>query len=228
MHKVVTAFAGMLACAGVAFADGYKDQTRSDGYFDADGYWRQMSPGGLSAYIGGHAGVSIANTEVGVSGQPVSLDGIGSRGAIGGVHAGLDYTLPDRVFFGVYGFYDWQSTESNLTFFGFSASVGLRDSYGFGGRLGYDWGKAKAYGLVGWRHTNLEWSTSVGSPPGFPSGLTGIDFGAGIAIPFAHGLELGIEGIWSKFNSESIGIVTIDPQQLAVMGRLSVRFDCSC
>ena len=35
------------------------------------------------------------------------------QGVIGGVHAGLDYTLPARVFFGVYGFYDWQSTESS-------------------------------------------------------------------------------------------------------------------
>ena len=87
---------------------------------------------------------------------PVSLDGIGSHGAIGGVHAGLDYTLPAGVFFGLYGFYDWQSTELSLTLFEFSGSVGLRDSYGFGGRLGYDWGKAKAYGLVGWRHTDLE------------------------------------------------------------------------
>jgi hypothetical protein len=26
------------------------------------------------------------------------------------------------------------------TIIGFSRSVGLRDSYGFGGRLGYDWG----------------------------------------------------------------------------------------
>ena len=225
MHKIVIAFAGMLACAGAAFADGYKDQTRSDGYFDADGSWRQFSPGGLSAYVGGHGGVSIANTDVGLLGV-ASLDGIGSHGAIGGVHAGLDYTL-HSIFFGLYGLYDWQSTESNVSVLGFSASVGLRDSYGFGGRLGYDWGKAKAYGLVGWRHTNLEWSTSVGPPAGFPSGLTGIDLGAGIAIPFASCLELGIEGVWTKFNSESIGLgtVTIDPQQLAVMGRQSIRFD---
>lgn len=82
MHKMVTALAGMLVCAGVAFADdGYK--TRSDGYFDSDGYWRQMTPHGLSVYFGGHGGVSIANTEIGLFGVG-SLDGIGSHGAIGG------------------------------------------------------------------------------------------------------------------------------------------------
>ena len=214
MYKVVTAFAGMLLCAGGAFA--------------GDGYTRQTSSGGLSAYVGGHAGVSIANTDVGVSGEPVSLDGIGSHGAIGGVHAGLDYTLPAGVFFGLYGFYDWQSTNSSLTLFGFSGSVGLRDSYGFGGRLGYDWGKAKAYGLVGWRHTDLEWSTSLGPVTGVPTSLKGIDLGAGMAIPLGQGFELGLEGVWTKFDGESIdtglGVVTLDTTQLSVMGRLSLRF----
>ena len=48
-----------------------------------------------------------------------------------------------------------------------------------------------------------------------------------MAILLPPCLELGIEGVWTKFNSESIGLgtVTIDPQQLAVMGRLSIRFD---
>jgi hypothetical protein len=38
-----------------------------------------------------------------------------------------------------------------------------------------------------------------------PSSKTGIDIGAGMAIPLAQGLELGIEGVWTKFNSKSIG-----------------------
>ena len=50
-----------------------------------------------------------------------------------------------------------------------------------------------------------------------------------MAIPLAQGLELGIEGVWTKFNSESIksglGTIKLDPDQLSVMGRLSVRFD---
>ena len=219
MYKVVTAFAGMLVCAGGAFA--------------GDGYTRQTSSGGLSAYVGAHAGVTIANTEIGTDafGPAASLDGIGSHGAIGGAHAGLDYTLPFRVFVGLYGFYDWQSTELSLSFNGFSASVDLGGSYGFGGRLGYDWGKAKAYGLVGWRHTDLSWGATGADPgafAGFPSSLNGIDIGAGMALPLAQGLELGIEGVWTKFNNESIGsgpdAVTLDPQQLSVMGRLSLRF----
>ena len=217
MYRVVTAFAGMLACAGGAFA--------------GDSYTRQSSSGGLSAYVGGHVGVSIANTEVGISGGG-SVDGVGSHGVIGGVHAGLDYTLPARVFFGVYGFYDWQSTQSSLSINGvFSGKVDFDGSYGVGGRLGYDFGKAKAYGLVGWRHTDLEWSCSCGSLAGLglPSSLSGIDIGAGMAIPLTQGLELGIEGVWTKFNSESIesglGTIKIEPDQLSVMGRLSVRFD---
>lgn len=213
MHKVVTVFAGMLVCASAACA--------------GDGYTRQPSSGGLSAYVGGHAGISIANTEVGISGAPVSLDGIGSHGAIGGVHAGLDYTLPAGIFFGVYGFYDWQSTETSVKLGGFEASVGLGDSYGIGGRLGYDWGKAKAYGLVGWRHADLEWSAPV-PITGVPTSLTGIDLGAGMAIPLGQGFELGLEGVWTKFDGESIGsgpgAITLDTTQLSVMGRLSLRF----
>ena len=229
MFKVVAAFAGMLVCAGAAFADdAYK--TRSDGYFDSDRYWRQMAPHGLSVYFGGHGGVSVTNTEVGLSGVG-SLDGIGSHGAIGGLHAGLDYILIEKVFFGAYGLYDWQSAKSSLSIpAGFNIlSVDLPDSYGFGGRLGYDWGRAKAYGLVGWRHTDLEWSSSLFSVMGLPTSLTGVDFGAGMAILLPPCLELGIEGLWTKYNTKTfdtfLGTFTIDPQQVVVMGRLSFRFD---
>ena len=84
----------------------------------------------------------------------------------------LGSTLPARDFVGFCGFYDWQSTKSSLRFGGFSASVDLDGSYGFGGRLGYDWGKA---------NLRARW----------------------LAPPDA---------------------VTLDPQQLSVMGRLSLRF----
>jgi hypothetical protein len=222
---MVTALAGMLVCAGVAFADdGYKKG--SDGYFDSDGYWRQMPAHGLSLYFGGHAGVTIANTEVGLVGVG-SFNGIGSHGGIGGVHTGLDYILIEKIFFGAYGLYDWQSTKSSVSGSTITlASANLSDSYGFGGRLGYDWGRAKAYGLVGWRHTDLEWSLPAWSIKG-SSGLTGVDFGAGIAILLPPCLELGIEGVWTKYDSKSFdaGLITLDPQQVAVMGRLSIRFD---
>jgi len=226
MFKVVAAFAGMLVCAGAAFADdAYK--TRSDGYFDSDRYWRQMAPHGLSVYFGGHGGVSIANTEVVLSGVG-SLDGIGSHGAIGGLHAGLDYILIEKVFFGAYGLYDWQSAKSSLSSPTVNVlSVNFPNSYGFGGRLGYDWGRTKAYGLVGWRHTDLEWSSSFGAVTGVPTSLTGVDFGAGMAILLPPCLELGIEGVWTKYDSKSFdaGLIMLDSQQLAVMGRLSIRFD---
>ena len=186
-----------------------------------------MTPHGLSVYFGGHGGVSIANTEAAVSGAG-SLDGIGSHGAIGGLHAGLDYILMEKVFFGAYGLYDWQSIKSSLSSPTLNVlSVNFPDSYGFGGRLGYDWGRAKAYGLVGWRHTDLEWSSSSLSVKGLPTSPTGVDFGAGMAILLPPCLELGIEGVWTKYDSKSLdaGTFTIDPQQLAVMGRLSIRFD---
>ena len=171
----------------------------------------------------------IANTEVGLSGVG-SLDGIGSHGAIGGLHAGLDYILIEKVFFGAYGLYDWQSIKSSLSSPTLNVlSVNFPDSYGFGGRLGYDWGRAKAYGLVGWRHTDLEWSSSSWSVTGLPTSLTGVDFGAGIAILLPPCFELGIEGVWTKYNTKTfetvLGTFTIDPQQVAVMGRLSIRFD---
>jgi hypothetical protein len=48
-----------------------------------------------------------------------------------------------------------------------------------------------------------------------------------MAILLPPCLELGIEGVWTKYDSKSLdaGTFTIDPQQLAVMGRLSIRFD---
>jgi opacity protein-like surface antigen len=179
---------------------------------------------GLSAYVGAHAGVTIANTEVGFSGA--SLDGVGSHGVIGGVHAGADYTLPSRIFFGAYAFYDWQSTETSLKAGPINASVALGDSYGVGGRLGYDWGWAKTYALAGWRHTELSWDLPI-TPGGLPNGLTGLDLGAGISTPIAANIDLGLEGVWTRYNSETIGGpggITLDPHQLSVMAKLNFRF----
>jgi hypothetical protein len=69
----------------------------------------------------------------------------------------------------------------------------------------------------------------LGPVTGVPTSLTGVDFGAGIAILLPPCLELGIEGVWTKYDSKTfdtfLGTFTIDPQQLAVMGRLSIRFD---
>ena len=202
---------------------------------------------GITVYGGLHGGLSMANTELSsVPSSPgVVLDGIGSHGWIGGVHAGFDYTTASKVFFGGFGGYSWQNTESTLTLNGMTTSnqfsFGLGDSYYFGGRVGYDWGKYKVYGLAAWRHTDVEWGVPSGvtipAALGLPSSMNGIDLGVGAAMTIAPNVELGLEGIWTNYGSEKVtynfgtptvpntkAIAALDTDQLSVMARLSFKF----
>src|SRR5689334_8897990 len=55
---------------------------------------------GPFVYFGVHGGLTMADTEISLSGVPVSFDGVGSKGVIGGVQVGVDYVLPSRLFAG--------------------------------------------------------------------------------------------------------------------------------
>lgn len=175
--------------------------------------------GGVSAYAGVHGGITMANTEL--SSGPFSLDGLGSHGFVGGLHLGVDYISANRIMFGAYGSYDWQTTEFSVATGGPSFTVGFGDSWSVGGRVGYVFERgSKLYALLGYRHTDVEWPTGL---TGVPSALTGIDLGLGMSMPIAKNVELGIEGIWTKYQTEKIGSIDLDTHQLGVMGRLNFQ-----
>lgn len=176
-------------------------------------------------YIGVHGGKSVAASELSDTGGNFSLDGLSSRGFIGGLHTGLDLQLRNSpLFFGVLAGYDFQNTEFQVSSGGgstFSAKLG--NSWYAGGRAGFVIYGAKVYGLAAYRQA--EWDSTVAeltSPT-----LRGYDLGLGIDIPVAPNVSLGIEGVNThyrraefKFNDNPTGLQQ-EVDQLSVMARLS-------
>lgn len=188
-------------------------------------------------YFGAHGGKSFASTELTVDGVPgLSLDGIGSKGYVGGIHGGADLLLSQRdglnPFVGVFGGYSWQNTEANLTLGpGVGLSMSLGDSYYGGARLGLaSSGGVKGYGLIAYRHTDLGFSSPLPIPAIGPSSVKGWDIGAGIEMPVAKHMSFGIEGIWTKYDTADVTIagtptpLNLDIDALTVMGRFNITF----
>lgn len=180
---------------------------------------------GVFAYFGVHGGRTMFDTEVSLSGVPLSFDGVGGKGWIGGLEGGVDYVFASRMFVGAWASYSWQNTESKLTLGTTTLSAGLGDSYAVGGRFGYDMGKAKLYGLAGYRHTDVEWPSGA---TGLPSSLSGLDLGIGAGVMLNKNLELDVKGIWTKYQDEDIGKgighPVLSTDQLQILTSLNFKF----
>lgn len=184
-----------------------------------------------SFYVGVHGGQSMASTELSAAPAPgfgVSIDGLGSNGMVGGVHAGIDLQLQNSaVFFGAFAGYDWQNTEFAVTFGPTSITATLGDSWYVGGRAGVVVHGAKVYGLAAWRQT--EWSTSLPVPGLALDDPRGWDIGIGIDVPIAKGVVLGVEGIRTQYQKGEFSAGTpaaptgiyAQTDQLSFMARLS-------
>ena len=183
-------------------------------------------------YIGAHGGKSIATSELTADGAPgFSLDGLGSNGYIGGVHAGVDIALGrgDGLvpFAGVFGGYSWQNTQFTITDGVDSFDMTLGNSLFGGGRIGViSSGGAKYYVLAAYRQTELGFSVADLTSPN----LKGWDLGLGVDIPVTRNISVGLEGIWTKYAKEEIlfGGVGTDlfqqTDQIAVTARLNIAF----
>lgn len=102
----------------------------------------------VSAYAGLHAGYSIASTELAFAG--LALDGVGSKGLVGGVHGGVDVFFAGSPWFiGGWAAYDWSHVDAKLSSPFGSASARLGDAWSIGGRLGLASGKVSPYVLLG-------------------------------------------------------------------------------
>jgi opacity protein-like surface antigen len=180
-----------------------------------------------SVYVGVHGGQSMASTELSAA-PGISLDGLGSKGAIGGIHGGLDFQFPSSVvFIGAFAGYDWQNTEFAIAFGPASITATLGDSWYIGGRAGVVVHGAKLYGLAAWRQT--EWSTSLPVPGLALDDPRGWDVGIGIDVPISKGVVLGVEGVRTQYQKAEFSAgapaaptgIHAQTDQISVMARLS-------
>lgn len=134
-------------------------------------------------------GVEVVNNTISadVGGTTfASLDGIGGQGVMAGLGLGCDYKI-DRAIVGIFGRYDLNHAESELSFLGSTMTMKYDPAWSIGGRLGFDLnGATMVYGLVGY-----SWSKAKvdGMGISLSADLKGWMIGGG--------LETSISGPWS-------------------------------
>lgn len=179
----------------------------------------------VSTYAGLHAGYSIATTELAAPTiiPGLALDGIGSKGLVGGVHGGVDVFFSGSPWFiGAWAAYDWSKVDAKLsTPFG-SASARLGDAWSIGGRLGLAAGKVSPYVLMGYKQQETSLSISGVEMPT----LKGLVYGAGADYALAQNLKVGAQATITKFDAADImsSGITMKPEALEVTLRASLSF----
>lgn len=175
----------------------------------------------VSTYVGLHAGYGMSSTELsdGVS----SINGIGAKGLMGGVHGGVDMYLPSSMWFiGVWGAYDFSKMDAKLsTPFG-SASARLGDAWSVGGRVGLSKDKMKPYVLLGYKQAETSVS-GLGVVP-MPT-LKGLVYGVGLDYSLANNLSVGAQATMTKFDAADIGAtgIAMKPEALELTLRLNLQ-----
>jgi len=175
----------------------------------------------VSAYAGVHAGYNISSTELAVPG--VALDGIGSKGLVGGFHGGVDVFFPGSPWFvGAWGAYDFSKIDAKLAAPGGSVSARLGDAWSIGGRLGLAAGKVSPYVLLGYKQQE----TSLSLPGVAMPTLKGLVYGAGADYALANNLKVGAQATLTKFDAADISGtgLAMRPEALEVTLRASLSF----
>lgn len=174
---------------------------------------------GLQAYVGVQAGYGMADTSVSSPLLPgASLDGLGSKGVLGGFHGGLDMQMPSSIWFvGVFGDYTWQKVDFSINPV---LTARLGDSWTIGGRAGFLSGKSKYYGLLGYTQAESSLNVAGVTMPTFK----GITYGLGTSYNLANNLALSLEGRYTRFDSANVmSVVDLQPDQMSIMARLSLQ-----
>jgi outer membrane immunogenic protein len=132
-----------------------------------------------------------------------SLDGLNSRGFIGGGRIGYDFQL-GRFVAGPFADYNFSNIDSELKIGSQSATVEKGDEWTLGGRAGLLVTPATLiYGLVGYTQTNYALHASGAGKLGDQDfkGLTG---GAGIETALTKNLFIGLEYQHTWYDGETI------------------------
>ena len=189
---------------------------------------------GPMLYFGVHGGKSFAKSDLSADlapGFPLEINGVSMDGLVAGAHGGFDVTLTKGAgwtpFGGLWASYSFQNTEFDAKLGTTVISATMGDSWAFGGRIGMQNGGIKVYALAGYRQTDLDLAIA----DLLDQKLKGWDAGLGVQFPIAANLNLGLEGIWTKFDKEEFISAAGGPtglfhqtDQLSLMARLSLQF----
>ncbi len=180
----------------------------------------------VSTYVGLHAGYSVATTELSAPTiiPGLALDGVGSKGLVGGIHGGVDVFFANSPWFiGAWAAYDWSHVDAKLTTPGGSATARLGDAWSIGGRLGLAAGKVSPYVLLGYKQqeTSLSGLATTSMPT-----LKGLVYGAGADYALAQNLKIGAQAAITKFDAADINTsgIVMKPEALEVTLRASLSF----
>jgi opacity protein-like surface antigen len=179
---------------------------------------QQQEPTWTGLYISAEAGWSFAQSDLGISSTPFSVQGLGSDGAIGCVAAGFDQQI-SKVVLGVFGNYCVQDTEFVVEPGLFNAKLG--NSWSLGGRAGYVFGSALPYVFAAYtqtEHTIKIMGTDVANPD-----LTGLTLGGGVDWRLFDNWSAGLQYGLTNYQTEDYGTggaLKVDTDQHVVKFRI--------
>lgn len=172
-------------------------------------------------YVGGHAGMDLTHTDVGIGG--LGINGLSSDGMAAGVHGGFDWHVPgSQIVLGIGADYTFSNTEFNVTPGLLSAK--LDKSWAVYGRLGIAMGKTMPYVLAGYTEADVSASALGGAWTGKDT-LEGWMGGAGIEMMLTQHVAVGAEYRYTKFDGLSYlgGGLTLDTERHQVMATLKLK-----
>lgn len=193
--------------------------------------------GWTGCYVGVQAGMSATKTDttldIAGTGTLLGVDGLGSAGAMAGVHAGCDVRMQQLVV-GAFGDYSWHSQSVEITSPLAAMSIAKLDvnsQWTIGGRAGLVFGNSLVYGLVGWTRVDTSDIAVLGGAATLivPT-LEGWTFGGGIATEVMPNIRLSAEYRYARLDKVDVVLVPgatlgLQPDMHTAMARLSYSFN---
>lgn len=173
--------------------------------FPIDGYVKAVPDGGDCATLDKDS-AHYANVDPSTH-TLATLDGLNSRGFIGGGTIGADYQM-GRFVIGAFGSYDFANFESSGGIPDFDASfkVSKGDEWSAGLRAGYLLTpRVLAYALVAYTQTDYKFSAALGTESGSKTvDFDGVSVGGGLEVAITNNVFLGAEYKHTFYNGETI------------------------
>jgi opacity protein-like surface antigen len=170
-------------------------------------------------YVGGHAGYGIGVNELSWAHGGESIRGLSDDGFVGGVHAGVDWQVPNTIWvLGARGGYTWSGMEFSAGPF----NVSVTDSWWVDGVVGLGLGQVKPYVFAGYTQAKTDVSVSgVDSPD-----LRGWRAGTGIEwkVPGAPFMTVGLDYAYTNYDRVGVECLNIEPEDHRVLFTVNYRF----
>lgn len=166
----------------------------------------------------GGASIGMAATKTELSAFGASIDGLGGDGVTAGVNGGCDIQF-ERFLVGAFAQYTWTDADFKLSLPGGSFTAGLDQAWAVGGRAGVLITNSTLAYLLG-AYTEAKATSNLVTLPDF----RGYIVGGGMETMITTNVGVKLEYQYSKFDSASIGPVTIEPVNHAIMLGINYRF----